>query len=395
MKTKNKMVQKAEQLFLPNPGIDQEIARINIARAQFMLAVVLPLHLILITAFALALRAGSPEAGTAVHQWRIGIIYGHCTMLLISIVFLLAVWSIKRKKTENSAVGRALPAAVAFCYLFFGATLCVIDQLVTSSINPYLITSIAVPLVIMIHPHYSLLFYPLTYLAFNLMLPITQGNPDLLLTVRVNGFSSMAIGLGLALLMWRTGVLTLLQRKKIETQTRELAEKNEQLKKLAGTDMLTGLYNRMRFTEFVEQELTRIARTGEESALVLLDLDNFKEVNDSYGHPGGDVILQLVAGVIRGQLRETDILARFGGDEFSILLPGTSREGALKAAEKLRQTLENITFTGKLERLKITASFGITQLQGGRESAFETLYNIADEALYRAKENGRNLIECA
>jgi two-component system, cell cycle response regulator len=164
---------------------------------------------------------------------------------------------------------------------------------------------------------------------------------------------------------------------------------------MARTDMLTGLYNRVRFTEFVEREIARTRRTGKESCLVMLDLDHFKNVNDIFGHPNGDTVLECIAGVMKSQLRDTDILARFGGEEFTILLQGTSVDGALKVAEKVRLAIEHCTFPDQMEKLKLTASFGIAPLSADANATFDSVYREADKALYRAKDKWRNRIECA
>jgi diguanylate cyclase len=245
------------------------------------------------------------------------------------------------------------------------------------------------------HPYYTILFYSLVFMLFYFALPLTQHNGELITSIIVNSFSASAVGLGLALITWRTNSVNLAQKRLIEEQTEELEKKNILLKKMARTDMLTGLYNRMRFTEFVEQEIARARRTGEESCLVMLDLDHFKSVNDIFGHPNGDTILKWIAGVMKSQLRDTDILARFGGEEFTILLPGTSVEGAYNVAEKVRLAIEHCTFPGQMEKLKLTASFGITSLTADANATFDSVYREADKALYRAKDKGRNRIECA
>jgi diguanylate cyclase (GGDEF)-like protein len=227
------------------------------------------------------------------------------------------------------------------------------------------------------------------------MIPLTQHNIELISTVRVNGLSASAVGLGLALVMWRTNALSTLQQQLIQTQNKELEKKNRQLRHMASTDMMTGLYNRTRFTEFVEMEAERLKRSEGTSSLIILDLDDFKNVNDSYGHPNGDTVLKLIAGVIKGQIRSTDILCRFGGEEFAVLLPGTTPDGAFNVAEKIRRAIEGCTFTGKLENLKITASLGVTALGNNGATSFNTAYQKADNALYKAKKKGRNRSEIA
>ena len=189
-------------------------------------------------------------------------------------------------------------------------------------------------------------------------------------------------------------------RTRIDSQARRLEE-------LAGKDMLTGLDNRLRFTETVMSEYARVCRTGEKSSLLLMDLDRFKDVNDTFGHPVGDTVLAKAAAVIRANVRDTDHVARFGGEEFIILLPGTSTEGARMAAEKIRSAVSECTFPAPAEELRITASFGVAPLVEDESSVscsdgspkpatrVDQAYQKADEALYRAKRNGRNRVEVA
>lgn len=353
------------------------------------------MHILHIVIFGAALAGEGYSPDSVITLWRIAIITIHAAMTLLTMVFGLLLYHIKVKQKENEATGKMLPLLLAFLYLVFGAAVCVADQLVTSSINPYIIASLAIALAFIIYPYYAIFFYSLVFMLFYFALPLTQQNSELITSILVNAFSASAVGLGLALITWRTNSVNLAQKRLIEEQKEELEKKNILLKKMARTDMLTGLYNRMRFTEFVEQEIARARRTGEESCLIMLDLDHFKSVNDIFGHPNGDTILKWIAGVMKSQLRDTDILARFGGEEFTILLPGTSVEGAFNVAEKVRLAIEHCTFPGQMEKLKLTASFGITSLTADANATFDSVYREADKALYRAKDKGRNRIECA
>jgi diguanylate cyclase len=389
------LAKKIKKTLFIDRQVDPEIARINLQRCRFMLYIIIPMHILLIVIFWAALAGEGYSPDSVITRWRIAIISIHAVMTLLTIVFGLLLYHIKARHKENDAIGKILPLLIAFIYLIFGAAVCVADQLVTSSITPYIIASLAVALALIMHPYYAILFYSLVFMLFYFALPLTQHNGELITSIIVNSLSASAIGLGLALITWRTNSVNLAQKRLIEEQKEELEKKNILLKKMARTDMLTGLYNRMRFTEFVEQEIARARRTGEESCLVMLDLDHFKSVNDIFGHPNGDTILKWIAGVMKSQLRDTDILARFGGEEFTILLPGTSVEGAFNVAEKVRLAIEHCTFPGQMEKLKLTASFGIASLTADANATFDSVYREADKALYRAKDKGRNRIECA
>ncbi|MFO7912477.1 MAG: diguanylate cyclase [Desulfotignum sp.] len=162
---------------------------------------------------------------------------------------------------------------------------------------------------------------------------------------------------------------------------------NELLEKQASTDALTGIFNRMKFNTSLTKEIQRAQRYNTPLSLIIFDIDHFKLVNDTYGHLAGDNVLKNLVRLVASNLRETDIFARWGGEEFVIQTPETTLDGALKLAEKLRSKIESHDFS---EPEKITTSFGVTTSQKGDNNL--SLINRADEALYRAKESGRNQV---
>jgi diguanylate cyclase (GGDEF)-like protein len=166
-----------------------------------------------------------------------------------------------------------------------------------------------------------------------------------------------------------------------------------QLEDLASTDELTGLYNRRHFIRRAEAELSRL-RPGHQSGLALIDLDHFKRINDLHGHATGDRVLQAFASVARSCLRDGDILARYGGEEFVLLLPHTDAEQFTACCERLREAFANAQpLDMRLEPGQLSLSVGLTLLNAG-DDLDESLQR-ADEALYRAKNNGRNRCEAS
>jgi two-component system, cell cycle response regulator len=168
---------------------------------------------------------------------------------------------------------------------------------------------------------------------------------------------------------------------------------HERLYKQATHDALTGLRNRNHIQESMDRLLSISNRHGRPFSILLMDIDNFKSINDSYGHNIGDIVLRTVSQVFLMQLRSHDIAARYGGEEFLILMPETPIEGALAAAERLRYAVENSDFSLLGCERKVTISIGVTQypLCGNNN---DTLIKEADEALYNAKQTGRNRV-CA
>jgi diguanylate cyclase (GGDEF)-like protein len=166
---------------------------------------------------------------------------------------------------------------------------------------------------------------------------------------------------------------------------------HETVERQAVTDELTGLFNRRRFQEAMVTEVERSKRFGQPVGLVLLDLDNFKTVNDTYGHQQGDLVLRQVARVLKETSREIDEPARYGGEELAVVLPGTDLEGAYNLAERVRAGIEELVLP-LLEGngvVRVTASFGVATLPGSADD-MRGLVAAADEALYRAKRAGKN-----
>jgi diguanylate cyclase (GGDEF)-like protein/PAS domain S-box-containing protein len=167
---------------------------------------------------------------------------------------------------------------------------------------------------------------------------------------------------------------------------------HEELERRAYTDYLTGLANRRHFLEQAENELTRTVRYGRELSILMLDVDRFKQVNDTYGHKVGDLVLKKLSELCRATLRDVDIVGRIGGEEFAVLLPETGSEQAVQAAERLRAAIAAAHVSlGSGLPLRFTASFGVTTLRE-KEANIDMLLNQADQALYRAKNEGRNRV---
>jgi diguanylate cyclase (GGDEF)-like protein len=170
-----------------------------------------------------------------------------------------------------------------------------------------------------------------------------------------------------------------------------VADLQKELVQVASTDYLTGVPNRRYFMELTERELNRAKRYGSKVALVVVDLDLFKRINDTYGHQVGDIVLKKFCDICENDLRDTDIFGRIGGEEFAIVLPNTPFAEAQEVIERIRQDIEKTDVEiGKESALHFTASFGMTEITGGTD--FEGMFKHADAALYQAKENGRNRI---
>ena len=164
-------------------------------------------------------------------------------------------------------------------------------------------------------------------------------------------------------------------------------ERTTELVKMANIDSLTGIYNRRKFTEILDYEVQRSKRYHQPLTLLMCDIDHFKQVNDTYGHQTGDEVLIALADVLKARLRKLDVYARWGGEEFIVLLPQTNISAAQLVAEKLRQGIAEINIEDKLQ---VTASFGVSGFN--EDEDIPPLVKRADDALYQAKHDGRNQI---
>jgi diguanylate cyclase (GGDEF)-like protein len=175
----------------------------------------------------------------------------------------------------------------------------------------------------------------------------------------------------------------------------ELRRSNEMLEQLSFTDGLTRLHNHRYFQDRLKLEVKRSDRSGESLALILLDIDEFKSLNDRFGHAVGDEVLRRVADAINDNVRETDLPARYGGEEFAVLAPATPEQGALALAEKLRAAVSRARLRSDgidgEETLSVTVSVGVAAYRGDRGAFF----NDADRALYEAKDSGKNCVVLA
>ena len=179
----------------------------------------------------------------------------------------------------------------------------------------------------------------------------------------------------------------------LEVTTRQLKKSNEQLEIVSNTDHLTRIYNRRFLMKELDREM-RLARMNMTFfSIIILDIDYFKSVNDSYGHQNGDLVIIAVAELVQNKMRGRDLVARYGGEEFVVLMPETSLNAAVRIAERLRTSVREISFSSPMENLTITISLGVATFLPGIVDDSDSLIRHADKALYRAKNSGRDRVE--
>jgi diguanylate cyclase (GGDEF)-like protein len=221
-------------------------------------------------------------------------------------------------------------------------------------------------------------------------------------------WQSTMLRLGLALfagvcvvIVWRGRIQRLLHQKRqlevavkkrtedLEYEKGELLRTQEKMRQYAERDELTGLWNHRIIMERLRQEVDRSARDRMSLTVILMDLDHFKDVNDNFGHPAGDLVLKEISGIIQRAVRNYDWVGRYGGEELMIILPGSSFVGARLRAEQLRMAVQAARIVDGELALQITASFGVAS---GIPGDYEAIIQAADAALYKAKNSGRNCV---
>lgn len=178
----------------------------------------------------------------------------------------------------------------------------------------------------------------------------------------------------------------------VEERTRELQIVNQRLEQLVRTDPLTGAANRRHFVEQLQIEVQRARRGNAPLALLMMDMDHFKRINDTFGHAAGDEVLRNFSRVVGATLRVTDMFARLGGEEFALLLPNTGQDGTIEVAQRVLEAVRQQSIDCGNGQIRYTVSIGAALL-AGQGSSYDSLLKRADEALYRAKKNGRNQVQ--
>ena len=256
----------------------------------------------------------------------------------------------------------------------------VIEQWWRSSVTIFMLGCVSMGAGFLIPPRTAALQYTLIGGVFIYALGLTQHDPAMLQADRFLGLVAAAMGWVLSYVQWR--------------RYATLVQMQRQLEALAQRDALTGLFNRREFAKLANVELLRARRSASDTSIIMADLDHFKRVNDTFGHPAGDEVIKFMANALLQGVRQTDVVARMGGEEFIVLLPETALEAARDVAEKLRAWLQATPVPIDASQvIPVTGSFGVAALGKDQKATLEALYAAADAALYAAKTNGRNRVE--
>ena len=177
----------------------------------------------------------------------------------------------------------------------------------------------------------------------------------------------------------------------VKNEAEAMRKRSQEVELESLCDNLTGLYNRKSYDQKIEETLANLARYNVPSSLLICDIDNFKKINDNFGHHIGDLTLKKVSQIFKKKLRKNDFIARYGGDEFLCILPHTMLEEAKKVAEEIQSYIDGASFTFKGKKVPVTISIGVSTFKNGDDAL--TIFERADVSLYMAKNSGRNLVK--
>jgi diguanylate cyclase (GGDEF)-like protein len=360
----------------------------NLRHLRWTAPVVVVLSAVHVLMLGLQLLSGQHE-GLAL-SWIRGLFLAHLSMMLAMAACTVAARRVN--PLHPSRWGRWLPVGTVAVGLLFAIVVVTIDQWVTPNITPFLVGSLLVSVVFYLRPLQSGVVYLLASIGYFYGIGLTQHNLDQLFSNRLNGIAIGVLSWTLTVVMWRNFTTITRQQRQLSKVNVKLQARQAELEHLNRHDGLTGLYNRQTLKEMIEQELARARRQGGVTSLSLLDLDHFKLINDTHGHPAGDAVLRHVAGLLSARVRCTDMVGRLGGEEFMVLLPGTVSGSAYKLAEKLCHDIaaNPLVWRGVAILCKVSIGLASTEEEPGFD--FEKLYSASDAALYQAKQQGRNRV---
>lgn len=363
-------------------------ADVNLQRLRWLTPLVALVNAVHVLVLGVQLLMGQHE-GLAL-SWRTGLLLAHLGMGLTMVGCAVAVAHLRHVGPSRGR--RWLPTGTAAAGMLFAIVIVTLDQWVTPNVTPFLISCLLIGVVFYIRPLPSALLYLFAFAGYFYGLSLTQNNSEQLFSNRLNGITAGFLGWALTIVMWRTFTTITRQQRELAEVNATLQDRQTELEHLTSRDGLTGLFNRYTFVQLTEQELARARRQGGATTLLLLDLDHFKRVNDTYGHPAGDAVLRHVAALLADTVRSTDLVGRLGGEEFIVLLPGTPGDAARFLAEKLRYRIAANPAVWQDLMIQTNVSIGLSSTTAEHPCGFESLYSDADTALYKAKERGRNQV---
>lgn len=365
-------------------NIIHDINVTNLARMKLIL-IVLAIVEILFILFNDIPYLTNPSSNIIWHDSRFFIL--HLLLLFVSIIgFVLIKILTKYEEHKLENIYKLLISILTILILSLIALINGLDQVTHENMSSVFIANLIIfSSVILLKFPLSLAVYFIPFLTYLGGLLVFQHNTDLLISNSINGLIFF-----LAVILISTVIYNYHYQEIAKNIV--LEETIFKLNYMSNHDSLTGLLNRRSFGTQVAEKMKIITETKKLAALILLDIDHFKNINDQFGHPIGDIVLMEVSHILMDHMKTNDLATRWGGEEFLIFLFQTSIDEAYVLADNIRLAIENKVILADKFQIHITASFGISILKDNFSNSFDTSYKSADAALYQAKNQGRNKV---
>ena len=311
--------------------------------------------------------------------WAQGLVRVHWGSAVIVTLMVLWVTYAFRRVGMRPFTAIAMQIAVTCLYIFLAALISLNGiRAGTGTASTFMLVCMTVGTLSPLRPALAFPLFTLTFFLFAQTVEWVHGSALSMAPLRFNLATTYLVVLLVSGVVWRYYAHMMVLHKNLSD--------------LAEHDALTGLFNRRYITQRTQDALGSARRKGCDTHIIMIDIDFFKTINDTHGHPGGDMVLQKFGALLLDSVRETDVVARWGGEEFMVLLPDTSPENAVALAERLRLRLFECRWIYESTTVVVTASFGVSGVPAKQEGGIDALFAAADRALYRAKQQGRNQV---
>ena len=299
--------------------------------------------------------------------------YVHTALAVLLIVQICIVYSIRVDPQRRARfIHKLFISVILVLQLLATAVISSLDQMIHGEISAYIIGCVFAAVIALAKPKVSFFAYLVSFAVFIVGISKIQTDGAVLQAHYINGTLLVALSWIISVLFYKSRLKEFLIQKKLEN--------------LANIDYLTGCLNRRALICRLEQELSRAKRERKATAILLIDIDLFKQVNDKFGHLFGDYVLKQIVMILNEYCRKYDFMGRLGGEEFVMCLPNTSSEYATDVAERLRCVIRDTEMIYQCNKVKITVSLGVATLEPGRDETIDTFISRADLAMYQAKK---------
>ena len=374
--------------------MNMDVCRVRLRRFRILAPFLLVLHLGLAVWFALY---QAPVNRPEMHTWSRDLMGMQIFAAVMIVLFGGFAYQFLHRNERATLVAVVAQVVMSASYVLLGLLLTSVDLRAGAGAGTasFMLISVLIGVISLMRPEILVPFYAASYAVFLWMMSKSGVNSADVPGIMILGLAAPLLAILASTMIWHQYAKNVILRRQLSRTNNILMERHKEMEYQAEHDALTGLYNRREFMRLAEKELEKASRMAAHTCVIMLDVDHFKKINDNYGHPTGDEVLQRLSTILKSNVRTNDVVARMGGEEFIILLSNTPPQGAVALAEKLRKALYSNPLIIEDLAIPLSASFGVSGYSEKQQGTIEALYAAADKALYIAKQGGRNRVEYA